>query len=186
MAKLVGALEQSKSYEIKIECLVQMNNKLLYINVIFAQLRIKRADGQAIKCNPPIHSDAIKVLLRPHLEGYVQNGLPRPLLSNPSQIESCADSGAEGCVIPTSTFRQLGLPVFDVDEDEDIVGGAGHESYDVIGGCYLTIEHPNHNQPTCYKTSNQFFWVCIYCSDKTLCVFRSPTMPFTLFSGLMP
>ena len=72
-------------------------------------------------------------------------------LVNSSQIESVADSGAEGCNIPTNTYIQFNLPLFDISE-EDMVCGAGHK-FDIIGGCYLTIEDTRHI-PTCYKTSN--------------------------------
>ena len=43
--------------------------------------------------------------------------------------------------------------------DEDIVGGASSESYDVIGVVFLTMEHPQHNKPTAFKKSTHLFMV---------------------------
>ena len=108
-----------------------------------------------------------------HLDGYVEKGLPLILLSNSSRIESCTDSSAECCVIPTDVFKQMNLPVFDI--DGDTIGSAGYESYDVIDGYFFTIEQPKHNQPTAYKTSNQLFSVCTYpvlSSNKTSHIFH--------------
>ena len=45
-------------------------------NGIFTQLRIRRNDGHPLKCTKPIQNDLINLLLRPHLDGYVENGLP--------------------------------------------------------------------------------------------------------------
>ena len=58
-------------------------------------------------------------------------------------------------MLPSSKFRDLSLSLFDV--DEDIVGGAGNESYKVLGGCYLTIETPFN--PEEFASSRQLFYV---------------------------
>ena len=63
-------------------------------------------------------------------------------------------SGAQSNIIPCEDFLKLDIPLFDV---ENPMSGACGESYDIIGGAFLTVEHPNN--PAGFKTSSGLFVV---------------------------
>ena len=102
-------------------------------------------------------SDQLNIALQPHLPSFSKHELPLPSDYNTSKIQSSTDSGAEACIIPSSTFKEFNLPIFDVDEESANIVGAGHESYDIVGGTFLTITHPE--QPSLHKSSSQLFLV---------------------------
>ena len=123
----------------------------------FPHLRIRRADGRAVQ-DPNLHLPSpLAITLRPDLAGYRDQELPLTdsFTESQSEIQSMARTGAPANVLPLATFKQMLLPIIDIDEESAARVGACHTP--ILGGALLRIEHPS--EPLLHKTSAQLFMV---------------------------
>ena len=85
----------------------------------FPHLRIRRADGRP-NWDPNLHStpsDQVVISLRPHLAGCRDHKLLLPADSSFTKIQSTARTGAPANIIPLATFKEMDVPIFDLDEE---------------------------------------------------------------------